>query len=72
MPVPNQSAICVGSVIGSSTYGTIRLRRLFLAALISSLIWNWHYFNFLKKIVDVVYFEPTLRKSEVRILNVWS
>jgi hypothetical protein len=33
MPVPNQSAICIGSVIDSSTYGTIRLRRLFLAPL---------------------------------------
>jgi hypothetical protein len=33
-----KSAIFVGFVIGSSTYFHIRLRRLFLAALISSLI----------------------------------
>jgi len=41
MPIPIQSAIFVGFVIGSSTYFHIRLRRLFLAALISSLTWNW-------------------------------
>ena len=40
IPIPNQSAILVGFVIGSSSYECIRLRRLFLAALISSLIWN--------------------------------
>jgi len=37
-PILNQSAIFVDFVIGSSTYFYIRLRRLFLAALISSLI----------------------------------
>ena len=36
IPILNQSAIFVGFVIGSSTYFHIRLRRLFLAALISS------------------------------------
>jgi len=40
IPAPNQSAIFVSFVIGSSVYFHIRLRRLFLAALISSLIWN--------------------------------
>jgi hypothetical protein len=40
IPIPNQSAIFVGFVIDSSAYYRIRLRRLFLAALISSLIWN--------------------------------
>jgi len=38
IPFLNQSAIFVGFFIGSSTYFHIRLRRLFLAALISSLI----------------------------------
>jgi len=37
-PALNQSAIFVGIVIGSSTYFHTRLRRLFLTALISSLI----------------------------------
>ncbi|MHB9099637.1 MAG: hypothetical protein ACYC5X_17660, partial [Syntrophales bacterium] len=36
----NQSAICVGFVIRSSAYDCIRRRHIFLAALISSLIWN--------------------------------
>ena len=38
IPVLNQCAIFVGIVIGSSMYFCIRLRRLFLAASISSLI----------------------------------
>ncbi|MDQ5984694.1 MAG: hypothetical protein CSYNP_00390 [Syntrophus sp. SKADARSKE-3] len=38
IPILNQSSIIVVFVIGSSTYFFIRLRRLFLAALISSLI----------------------------------
>ncbi|MDQ5985736.1 MAG: hypothetical protein CSYNP_01452 [Syntrophus sp. SKADARSKE-3] len=37
-PILNQSAIFVVFVIGSSMYFSIHLRRLFLAALISSLI----------------------------------
>jgi len=45
IPIPNQSAIFVGFVIGSSAYYRIRLRRLFLAALISSLIWNRNYLS---------------------------
>ncbi len=39
-PVLNQSASCVGFVVGSSTYQYVRLRRLLLAALLSSLIEN--------------------------------
>jgi hypothetical protein len=45
MPVPNQSAICVGSACPAHAGSSV---------------------PFLKKIVAVVYFEPTLRKSEVR------
>ncbi|MDQ5987268.1 MAG: hypothetical protein CSYNP_03005 [Syntrophus sp. SKADARSKE-3] len=42
-PILNQSAIFVVFVIGSSAYFCIRLRRLFLAALISSFIWSRNY-----------------------------
>jgi len=38
----SKSAICVGFVIGPMTYAVAHLRRQGLAALISSLTWNWN------------------------------
>jgi len=38
IPIPNQSAICVGFIEGSSTYYLYALVAFFFAALISSLI----------------------------------
>ncbi|MCX5906497.1 MAG: hypothetical protein NTY64_04715, partial [Deltaproteobacteria bacterium] len=43
IPIPNQSAIIVGFVIGSSAYNVYACKSLFLAALISSFIWNRNY-----------------------------
>jgi hypothetical protein len=42
IPIPYQSAIFACGLIGSSTYVIVCLRRLGLAALLSSLIWNWN------------------------------
>jgi len=39
---PPQGALCIGDLIGASTYSRMRLRLPYLAALLSFLIWNWY------------------------------
>jgi len=65
IPIPNQSAIFVGFVIGSSAYYRIRLRRLFLAALISSLIWNRN--NPLKRALEIFQVEKYPARGGISI-----
>jgi hypothetical protein len=46
IPLPHQGPLFVGFVEGSSTYWQYACVAFILAALISSLIWNWNYRTF--------------------------